>query len=113
MKPQQNEEITRQVKELLISGLIVKSLSPCVILAILAPKKEGTWRLCINSRAINNITIIYRFPMPRIEDLLDCFRGANYFSKIDLKSVYHQIRIRAGDEWKTTFNTNDDYMNGW
>ena len=105
MTPQQNEEISRQVKELLNFGLIAKSLSPCTISTILAPKKEGTWRLCIDSRDINKITIRYRFPMQITKDLLDCLGGAKYFSKIDLKSGYHQIRIRAGDEWKTTFKT--------
>lgn len=107
LTPQQNEEMARQIQELLDSDLIGKCLSPCVVPIALAPKKDGTWRLCIDSRALNKITIRYRFPMPRIEDLLYCLGGAKYFSKIDLKSGYHQIRFRSSDEWKTTFKTNE------
>lgn len=105
LTPKQNREVAKKVQELMDQGLIGKSISPCVVPTILVPKKGGTWRLCIDSKAINNITIRYRFPIPRIEDLMDCLGGAKYYTKIDLKNSYHNIRIKEGDEWKTTFKT--------
>jgi hypothetical protein len=105
LTPQENEKVKRQVQELLDKGLVRESLSPCVVPIVLSLKKYEGWRMCTDSREINNITIRYIFPLLRMDDMMDCLSGAKYFSKIDLKSGYHQIRMREGDEWKIAFKT--------
>ncbi|MCO5570541.1 hypothetical protein L7F22_024264 [Adiantum nelumboides] len=101
----QQEEIMRQVNELVEKGMVRPSSSPFCSPVLLVHKKDSTYRMCVNYRALNKITIKNRFPVPRIEDLFDKLQGSSYFSRIDLKSGYHQIRIVNEDILKIAFCT--------
>ena len=78
-------------------------MSLYIVPVILVPKKDETWRICVDCRAVNNIMVKYRHPIPRLNDMLDELHGAWVFSNIDLKSWYHQIRMKEGDEWEIAF----------
>jgi hypothetical protein len=97
------DEIENTIKELLAMGHIIPSSSPFASSVVLVKKKDGTLRMCIDYQALNKRTIKNRYPIPQIDELMDELRGAKYFSKIDLWSGYHQIRMREGDEYKIAF----------
>jgi hypothetical protein len=103
--PKETKEIQRQVQELLNHGYVRENLSPCAIPIFLVPKKNGTWRMCVDCRAINSIIIRYHFPIPWLDDMLDELRGSIIFTKIGLWIGYHQIEMKLGNEWKTAFKT--------
>jgi hypothetical protein len=98
-------ELKKQIDELLEKGYIRPSTSPWAAPVLFVEKKDGTKRMCIDYRALNEVTVKNKYPLPRIEDLFDQLRGASVFSKIDLRSGYHQLRIRPADIPKTTFIT--------
>lgn len=108
-KPELKSEIERQVLELLKSGIIQHSTSHFSSLAILVRKKDGTWRLCVDYRALNSMTVVSKYPVPIIDELLDELAGAKWFSKMDLRAGYHQIRLAEGEEFKTAFQTHSGH----
>ncbi|KAL1914349.1 uncharacterized protein VTP21DRAFT_8988 [Calcarisporiella thermophila] len=99
------QELKRQIDELLEKEFIKPSTSPYGAPVIFAPKRDGTLRLCTDYRALNKATIKNRYPLPRIDDLLDQLHGAKYFTRIDLRQGYHQIRVASEDTHKTAFRT--------
>ncbi|XP_071901083.1 uncharacterized protein [Coffea arabica] len=105
MDPEETKEIQRQLDELLEKGWARESISSYAVPVILVPKKEGTWRMCVDCCAVNAITVKYRHPIPHLDHMLDELYGAVIFTKIDLKSGYHQIRMKEGNEWKMAFKT--------
>ena len=98
-------ELKAQLQELVDGGFIRPSNSPWGAPVLFVKKKDGTWRLCVDYRQLNKVTIRNKYPLPRIDDLFDQLQGAKVFSKIDLRSGYHQLRIRESDVPKTAFRT--------
>ncbi|GKC36279.1 hypothetical protein Tco_1048663, partial [Tanacetum coccineum] len=94
---EKTKELQQKVQELIDRGYIYESMGLCSVLALVVPKKDGTIRICVDSRAINNTTVKYRYHIPRLDDVLEELHGATLFSKIDLRSGYHQIKMHEGD----------------
>ena len=101
-----------KVQQLNKNGQVQESLSPCVVPVILVPKKDGTFRMCFDCRPINDITVRYRYPIPRLDDMLDELSGAVIFSKIDLKSGYYQNASKKVMNGKPHLRLDLAYMNG-
>jgi hypothetical protein len=98
-------ELKKQIAELQAKGFIRPSSSPWGAPVLFVKKKDGTQRMCIDYRSLNEVTIKNRYPLPRIEDLFDQMKGASVFSNIDLRSGYHQLKIWESDIPKTAFYT--------
>ena len=103
MAPIELAELKKQLEELLKKGFIRSSVAPWGAPVLFVKKKDGSLRLCVDYRQLNKLIIKNKYPLPRIDDLLDQLAGVAVFSKIDLRTGYHQLRIRATDILKTAF----------
>ncbi|GJZ48041.1 putative reverse transcriptase domain-containing protein [Tanacetum coccineum] len=99
------QELSNQLQELRDRGLIQPSTSPWGAPILFIKKKDGSFRMCIDYRELNKLTVKNRYPLPRIDDLFDQLQGSSVYSKIDLRSGYHQLRVKDEDIPKTTFIT--------
>lgn len=103
--PALKDEIERQIRDMLASGIIQKSTSPFSSSVLLVKKKYNTWRFCVDYRHLNAITKKSKYPVPIIDEFLDELASASWFSSLDLRSGFHQIRLKPGEEFKTAFQT--------
>jgi hypothetical protein len=105
MAPLELKELKEQLQELLDRGFIHPSVSPWGAPVLFVKKKDESMRLCIDYRELNKVTVKNRYPLPRIDDLFDQLHSSQVFSKIDLRSGYHQLKIKEEDIQKTAFRT--------
>ncbi|GKD95466.1 putative reverse transcriptase domain-containing protein [Tanacetum coccineum] len=105
LAPSEMKELSDQLRELSDKGFIRPNSSPWGALVLFVKKKDGSFRLCIDYRELNKLRVKNRYPLPRIDKLFDQLQGSNCYSKIDLRSGYHQLRVREEDISKTTFRT--------
>ena len=105
MSPKGLDALKKELQELTDKGYIQPSVSPFGAPVLFVPKKDGGLRLCVDYRALNKVTVHNRYPLPRIDELLDRLKGAKIFTKIDLRSGYYQIRVHPDDVHKTAFRT--------
>lgn len=105
MAPTRLKELKQKLQELLDRGFIRPNVLPWGALVLFVRKKDGSMRLCIDYRELNRVTIKNKYPLPRIDDLFDQLKEARVFSKIDLRSGYHQLKVKEEDIQKTTIRT--------